>query len=137
MLPAAVAEDQQERQTDLWSAYAAEGISSTSLSDRDQEIRELRQQVQDLTGVLETLSLTQHSSERENSGTLNIGNLGKTDGGTIRDGLKLLQQAAGGTMRNCGTRGKICTAGPLPLVIPLENGIFQNLPRFLGSPQTI
>ena len=41
-------------QTDLWSAYAAEGISSTSLSDRDQEIRELRQQVQDLTGVLET-----------------------------------------------------------------------------------
>ena len=59
MLPAAVAEDQQERQTDLWSAYAAEGISSTSLSDRDQEIRELRQQVQDLTGVLETLSHTQ------------------------------------------------------------------------------
>ena len=66
MLPAAVAEDQQERQTDLWSAYAAEGISSTSLSDRDQEIRERRQQVQDLTGVLETLSLTQRqSSERE------------------------------------------------------------------------
>ena len=28
-----MAEDQQERQTDLWSAYAAEGISSTSLSD--------------------------------------------------------------------------------------------------------
>ena len=54
-----MAEDQQERQTDLWSAYAAEGISSTSLSDRDQEIRELRQQVQDLTGVLETLSHTQ------------------------------------------------------------------------------
>ena len=132
MLPAAVAEDQQERQTDLWSAYAAEGISSTSLSDRDQEIRELRQQVQDLTGVLETLSHTQR-----NSGTLNIGNLGKTDGGTIRDGLKLLQWAAGGTMRNCGTRGKIWTAGPLLLVIPLENGIFQNLPRFLGSPQTI
>ena len=34
-------------------------ISSTSLSDRDQEIRELRQQVQDLTGVLEAISLTQ------------------------------------------------------------------------------
>ena len=66
MLPAAVAEDQQERQTDLWSAYAAEGISSTSPSDRDQEIRELRQQVQDLTGLLETLSLTQRQgSERE------------------------------------------------------------------------
>ena len=48
-----MAEDQQERQTNLWSACAAEGISSTSLSDRDQEIRELRQQVQDLTGVLE------------------------------------------------------------------------------------
>ena len=43
-----MAEDQQERN-------AAEGISSTSLSDRDQEIRELRQQVQDLTGVLEGL----------------------------------------------------------------------------------
>ena len=66
MLPAAMAEDQQERQTDLWSAHAAEGISSTSLSDRDQEIRELRQQVQDLTGVLETFSLTQRQiSERE------------------------------------------------------------------------
>ena len=61
-----MAEDQQERQTDLWSAYAAEGISSTSLTDRDQEIRELRQQVQDLTGILETFSLTQRQiSERE------------------------------------------------------------------------
>ena len=61
-----MAEDQQERQTDLWSAYAAEGISSTSLSDRDQEIRELRQHVQDLTGVLEAISLTQRQlSERE------------------------------------------------------------------------
>ena len=44
---------------DPWSAYAAEGISSTSLSDRDQEIRELRQQVQDFTGFLEAISLTQ------------------------------------------------------------------------------
>ena len=61
-----MAEDQQERQTDLWSAYAAEGISSTSLDDRDQEIRELRQQVQDLTGVLEAFSLTQRQiSEHE------------------------------------------------------------------------
>ena len=54
-----MAEDQQERQTDLLSGYAAEGISSTSLSDRDQEIRELRQQVQDFTRVLEAFSLTQ------------------------------------------------------------------------------
>ena len=54
-----MAEDQQERQTDPWSADAAEGISSTSLSDRDQEIR-------DLTGVLEAISLTQRQlSERE------------------------------------------------------------------------
>ena len=46
--------------------HAAEGISSTSLSDRDQEIRELGQQVQDLTGVLEAISLTQRQlSERE------------------------------------------------------------------------
>ena len=60
-----MAEDQQERQTDLWSAYAAEGISSTSLNDRDQEIRELRQQVQ-VTGVLEAFSLTQRQiSEHE------------------------------------------------------------------------
>ena len=61
-----MAEDQQERQTDLWSAYAAEGISSTSLNDHDQEIRELRQQVQDFTGVLEAFSLTQRQiSEHE------------------------------------------------------------------------
>ena len=61
-----MAEDQQERQTDLWSASAAEGISSTSLNDRDQEILELRQQVQDLTGVLEAFSLTQRQlSEHE------------------------------------------------------------------------
>ena len=61
-----MAEDQQERQKDLWSAYAAEGISSTSLKDRDQETRELRQQVQDLTGVLEACSLTQRQlSEHE------------------------------------------------------------------------
>ena len=40
-------------------------------------------------------------------------------------------------MRNCGTRGKIWIAGPLPLVIPLESGTFQNLPRFLGSLQII
>ena len=78
-----MAEDQQERQTDLWSAYAAEGISSTSLNDRDQEIRELRQQVQDLT---DRFLHTKH----ELTGTLNTGKVGKTDGGTIRDGLKLL-----------------------------------------------
>ena len=61
-----MAEDQQEPQTDLWSAYAAEGISSTSLSDHDKEIRELRQQVQDPTAVLEAMSLTQRQlSERE------------------------------------------------------------------------
>ena len=51
---------------DPWSAYAAESISSTSLSDRNQEIRKLRQQVQDLTGVLEAICLTQRQlSERE------------------------------------------------------------------------
>ena len=61
-----MAEDQQERQTDLWSAYAAEGISSTSLNDRDQEIRELRLHVQDFTGFLEAFSLTQRQiSEHE------------------------------------------------------------------------
>ena len=64
--PTAMAEDQQERQTDLWSVYAAESISSYSLNDRDQEIRELRQQVQDLTAVLEAFSLTQSQiSEHE------------------------------------------------------------------------
>ena len=77
------------------------------------------------------------SVKHELTGILDSGNLGKMDGGTIRNGLKSLQQAAGGTMRNCGTRGKICTAGPIPLSVPLESGIFQNLPRFLGSPQTI
>ena len=57
---------QKTKRDGSWTAYAAEGISSTSLSDRDQEIRELRQQVQDLTGVLEAMSLTQRQlSERE------------------------------------------------------------------------
>ena len=122
-----MAEDQQERQTDLWSAYAAEGISSTSLSDRDQEIRELRQQVQDLTGVLEAISLTQRQfSEHELTGTLNTGRVGKTDGGTIRDGLKPLQWAAGGTTRNYrGILGKIWIAGLLPLVILSKVGHFR------------
>ena len=61
-----MAEDQQERQMAPWSAYASEGISFTSLSDRDQEIRELRQQVQDLTRALEAIRLTQRQlSERE------------------------------------------------------------------------
>ena len=64
--PTAMAEDQQERQIGPWSAYAAEGISSTSLSDRDRGTRELRQQIQDLTGVMEAISLTQRPlSERE------------------------------------------------------------------------
>ena len=75
------------------SGYAAEGISSTSLSDRDREMRELRQRVQDLTGVREAFSLTQRqilNTEHELTGTLNTGKVGKTDGGTIRDGLKLL-----------------------------------------------
>ena len=59
-----MAEGQQERQTDLWSACAADGISSTSLSDRDQA-QEIRQ-VQDLTGVLEAICLTQRQlSEHE------------------------------------------------------------------------
>ena len=56
-----MAEEQRERQSAPWSAYAAEGISSSSPGDRDQaqEIRELRQQVQDLTRVLEAISLAQ------------------------------------------------------------------------------
>ena len=108
-----MAEDQQER-------HAAEGISFTSLSDRDQEIRELRQQVQDLTGVLEAFSLTQRqNTKHELTGTLNTGKVGKTDGGTIRDGLKLLLWGAGGTMRNYrGILGKIWIDGLLSLVIP-------------------
>ena len=66
MLPAARAEDQQEHRTDLWSAYTAEGVSTTSPGDQDREIRELRQQVQDLTALLESLSSTQRQgSERE------------------------------------------------------------------------
>ena len=41
-------------------------------------------------------------------------------------------------MRNYrGSLGKICIAGLLPLVIPLERGTFQNFARFLGSLQTV
>ena len=66
MLPTAVTKDQQEHQTDLWSAHTPKGISTTSPGDRDREIRELRQQVRDLTGLLGTLSSTQRQgSERE------------------------------------------------------------------------
>ena len=76
------------------------------------------------------------STKHELTGTLNTGKVGKTDGGTIRDGLELMKRAAGGTMRNCrGILGKIWTAGLLLLVIPLESGTFQNLPRFQGFPQ--
>ena len=89
-----MAEDQQERHTDLWSAYAAEGISSTSPNDRDQETRVLSQQVQDLTGVLEAFSLTQRQipehETRADWYSQHTGQVGKTDGGTIRDELKLL-----------------------------------------------
>ena len=91
-----MAEDQQERQTDLWSAYAAEGISSTSQSDRDQEIRELRQQVQDLTGVLELVERCEIIVEF------------------------------------------LARSGSLDCSLWLSlSGTFQNLPRFLGSLQTI
>ena len=56
-----MAQDKQERQSAPWSACAAEGVTSASQGDRDQteEIRELRQQVQDLTRVLEAISLAQ------------------------------------------------------------------------------
>ena len=96
-----MAEDQQERQTDLWSAYAAEGIASTSLSDRDQEIRELRQQVQALTGVLETFNLTQRQISEHETRAYWYSQHWKS----WQDGW---WWAAGGTMRNSGTRGKIC-----------------------------
>ena len=66
MWPTALAEDQQERHTAPWSANAAEGATSEPQGDRDQaqEIREHRQQVQDITRVLEAVSFT-HSQPRE------------------------------------------------------------------------
>ena len=113
-----MAEDQQERQTDLWSAY-----------DRDQEIRELRQQVQALTGVLETFNLTQRQISEHETRAYWYSQHWKS----WQDGW---WWAAGGTMRNCrGILGKIWIAGLLLLVIPLESGTFQNLTRFQGSPQ--
>ena len=94
MLPAAVAEDHQERQTDLWSACAAEGISSTS---RATVIKKYESSDKKCRTSPEFLRLSVAHNDRvlsvkhELTGSLNIGNLGKTDGGTIRDGLKLLQ----------------------------------------------
>ena len=135
-----MAEDQQERQTDLWSACAAGGISSTSLSDHDQEIRELRQQVQDLTGVLEAMSLTQRQlSEREARSDYFSQRWKSWQDGlcTTRCGLKPLRWAAGGTLQiHRGNPGRIWIAGLLLSLIPLESGMFQNLLRFLGSLQT-
>ena len=97
-----MAEDQRERQIDPWSAHAAEGISSTSLGDRDQaqEIRELRQQVQDLTGVLRPLASRNDSFPNAKSnltGSINSGRVGKTVGGTTRSGPRAPQWPAGGT----------------------------------------
>ena len=135
-----MAEDQQERQTDLWSAYAAEGISSTSLSDRDQEIRELRQQVQDLTGVLEAIRLTQRQlSEHEARSDWFCQHWKSWQDGWWHDQrwTKTPMVGSCGTTRNHrGILGRIWIAGLLLSVIPLESGIFQNLPRFLGSLQT-
>ena len=81
----------------------AEGISSTSLSDRDKKYESSDNKCR-TSGFLRPSVSHFLSAKHELTGTLNIGNLGKTDGGTIRDGLKLLQWAAGG--------GKIWTAGP-------------------------
>ena len=85
-----MAEDQQERQTDLWSAHAAEGISSTSLSDRyessDNKYRTSPGFLRPSVSHNDRLLSTKH----ELTGTLNTGKVGKTDGGAIRDGLKLL-----------------------------------------------
>ena len=140
MLPAAVAEDQQERQTDLWSAHAVEGISSTSLSDRDQEIRELRQQVQDLTGLLETLSLTQRqSSERETPADWYSQHWKSWQDGWWHSQRWTQDPAVGSWWDDAKLRDswQDLYRWALLLVIPLESGIFQNLPRSLGSPQTI
>ena len=141
MLPAAGAEDQQEHRTDLWSAYTAE----VAFLPLRQAIRIVKSESLDskcrtslhFWKVSAAHSGRVPSAKYELTGILNSGNLGKMIGGTIRNGLRSLQQAAGGTMRNFGTRGKICTAGPIPLSVPLESGTFQNLPRFLGSLQII
>ena len=50
-----MAEDQQELQIDPWSAYAAEVISSISLSDSDQEIREVSLQPDAVESILNVL----------------------------------------------------------------------------------
>ena len=141
MLPAAVAEDQQEHQTDLWSAKTAKAfllLRHAIVIEKSESLDNKCRTSPDFLKLSVAHSGRVPSVKHELTGILNSGNLGKMDGGTIRNGLKSLQQAAGGTMRNYrGILGRIWIAGLLPLVIPLENGTFQNLPRFLGSPQTI
>ena len=113
-----MAQDQQERHSAPWSAYAAAGVPCESQGDRDQvqEIRELRQQVQDLTRVLEAISLT-HTQPRERDvlpgwSSAN-GGVGKPIGGMAPDGPQTLRLASP------------------------ENGILQSLPPFQGSLQII
>ena len=136
-----MAEEQQERQTDPWSVHAAEGISSTSLSDRDQEIRELRQQVQDLTGILEAISLTQRQlSEREVQSDWSSHHWKSWQDGWWHDEEWTKNPSVGSWWddgkNHCGIPGRIWIAGLLLSLILLESGMFQNPPRFLGSLQT-
>ena len=84
-----MAEDQQERQTDLWSAYAQRkafpplrwttAIKRYENSDNKYRTSPgfLRPSVSHNDRFLNT--------KHELTGTLNTGEVGKTDGGTIRD----------------------------------------------------
>ena len=89
-----MAEDQQERQTDLWSAYAAEGAfpplrRATAIKryeNSDNKYRTSPEFLRPLVSHNDSFLNTKH----ELTGALNTGRGGKTDGGTIRDGLKPL-----------------------------------------------
>ena len=125
-----MAEDQQERQIDPRSAYTAEGVSSTSLSDRDQEIRELRQQVQALTGILEAISLTHRQlSEREVQSDWFSQHWKSWQDSWWHDKewTTAPRWAAGGTMQNHGgIPGRIWIAGLCLSLIRLESGMSQS-----------
>ena len=129
--PAAMAEDQQERQSAPWSAEAAEGLTSEPQSDRDQA-QELRQQVQDLTRALEAISLTNPQLlERD------VLPGWSSTGGTAPDGPQVPQQATGGMMQSLrGIPDRTRSTGHLRTLLRLENGISRSLPVFQGSLHT-
>ena len=132
-----------------WSACAAEGVTSASQCDRDQaqKIRELRQEVQDLTRRLEAISLGQAqpperdvrpgwSSDQWRSWKADWWDgRGWTSSAAAARGTSTAAQQAQDSATETGRR-RIQITGQLHFLCRLENGISLNRPAFWDSPRT-